>query len=176
MEFYVYDNYNTFKKRNPVSEKFEPVKDVVIPPNGAFWFATDYEGRDGAVNTDAPYVHIHRNLRLDPVKFDRGAWCHAMSLMHYDHKKKELIIGSRKWLRTRVLWRKIVLGRYYGDMPGTNMRIERIMYDPGTESLHCILSYFSVNDKAVREERKREQEHADKLMREMTELENSNPV
>lgn len=140
MEFYVYDNAHTYSRRNPEKFGHVDVDDVILTSGGSFLFRTDHDGRDTAVNLGRPYVHIHRNIPLDSVVLERG-FVRLTNHIMYDSAKKELFVVTPHWYSRKRIWRKIVVGRYFGtDLPHRSFRVGRTVYDPREDAMHCILS------------------------------------
>jgi len=150
MDFYVYDNMDTYLKKNPAFEHDEltrlKIKRIAITIQGAFWFETDMDNIAFNTNINRPYVHLHKQMhKFNKMQFEKEPWIIDTKNIVYNPKTKRIEIkkpGAFFW--NKPIFTKNVKGKYYGNkIPDKKMKcLGEWFHDHRTQSIHIILNFY----------------------------------
>ena len=153
LEFCVYDNNETYNKikGNDTDKKQNrfKIKDIWIkPPEKAFWFATDMEKENRHPNLRALYVHLHNGtiLPYESVQYDRkmAPILIQKHWLHFNPKKKELLIKNSILPWQKPLWTKHIQKFYSQNTPHKTMKVlGNWSFDYTRNSVDFILNWYS---------------------------------
>lgn len=147
MEFFVFDNIETYNKRF-VFDGFDKtrlyVDQIYIPETGAFWYRTEYSIIEDNVNLHGRYLHLHAGLtQFHKMQFDNEPHAVKRTELFYnpDSKIIEITIPKR-FFRKNTIFKKKAL--YLGTkLPDNKMTIiGEIIVDVPNQRMNFILNYF----------------------------------
>ena len=147
MEFYLWDNAETYNNRFPfngVERTRIDVEDIYIPESGAFWFRTNHNHIEKNVNLNKRYLHLHSGLtQFETMRFDKEPHKVKRSELFYnlDNKNIEIRKPKRFWGYDVIFKKRCT----YVGKPIKSKSITilgEILYDMSENSLHFIMNYY----------------------------------
>ena len=147
MEFFVFDNIETYNKRF-VFDGFDKtrlyVDQIYIPETSAFWYRTNYQMIEDNVNLHGRYLHLHAGLtQFQNMQFDKEPHPVKRTELFYNHDTRNIeIIIPKRFFRKDTIFKKKV--QYIGtELPMKKMSIiGEIIVDVPNQRMNFILNYF----------------------------------